>query len=121
LLVDDDPDLRAGLTECFEILGCTVVAAVDGVHAQEGHGDSLKPCMVLLDLNMPRLDGAGLAAFIRAHRNHCRLPMVSMSGGEERLTPPVVEAHHAKPFDFRTLVPLIEKSCQDPDWLRGTR
>jgi len=44
-----------------------------------------------------------------------------MSGGEDRLTPPVVEAHHAKPFDFRTLVPLIEKSCQDPDWLRGMR
>ena len=120
-MVDDDPELRGVLAECFEALGCTVVAAVDGVHAVECLGDSLKPCLVLLDLDMPRLDGAGLAAFIRAHRSHCRLPLVSMSGGKDGLSPPAVEAHHAKPFDFRTLVPLIERSCQDPGWLHGKR
>src|SRR6266702_8392791 len=80
LVVDDDPDLRNALTECFEALGCTVVAAVDGVHAVECLGDSLKPCLALLDLNMPRLDGAGLAAFVphpllpqrSADRSPCR-------------------------------------------------
>jgi len=121
LLVDDDVDLRNALTACFEDLGCTVVAAVDGVHAVECLGDSLKPCLVLLDLNMPRLDGAGLAAFIRTHRCHCGLPMISMSAGTDRLEPPVVEHHHAKPFDFHALVPLVERFCQDPDWLHGIR
>jgi CheY-like chemotaxis protein len=121
LLVDDDPDLRDGLTECFQALGCTVVAAVDGVHAVERLGDSLKPCLALLDLNMPRLDGAGLAAFVRAHRSHCGLPLVSMSGGSDRLAPPLVEAHHTKPFGFDALLPSVEKFCQDPDWLHGIR
>lgn len=118
LLVDDDPDIRSALTACFEELGCNVVSAADGLHAVECLGDSLKPCLVLLDLNMPRLDGAGLAAFIRSHRHHRSLPIVSMSAGTERLAPPMVECHHSKPFDFGELVPLIERFCQDHPWLR---
>ena len=121
LVVDDDRDLRSALTECFEGIGCTVIAAVDGVHAVECLGDSLKPCLVLLDLDMPRLDGAGLAAFIRTHECHGALPIVSMSAGTDWLTPPLVERHHCKPFDFGTLLPVIERSCQDPDWLHGSR
>jgi CheY-like chemotaxis protein len=121
LIVDDDPDLRAALTARFEELGCTVVGAADGVHAVECLGDSLKPCLVLLDLNMPRLDGVGLASFIRSHRHHRSLPIVSMSAGTERLSPPVVECHHSKPFDFDGLLPLIERFCQDPGWLHHAR
>lgn len=121
LIVDDDPDLRDVLAEQFEAIGCAVVGAADGAHAVEVLGDSLKPCLVLLDLNMPRLDGAGLAAFIRAHEAHCDLPLVSMSAGPERLTPPLVECHHPKPFDFRALLPLIEKCCQHPPSLHLPR
>jgi len=47
--------------------------------------------------------------------------MISMSAGTDRLEPPVVEHHHAKPFDFHALVPLVERFCQDPDWLHGIR
>jgi CheY-like chemotaxis protein len=121
LIVDDDPDVRAALTACFQDLGCTVVSAVDGVHAAECLGDSLEPCLVLMDLNMPRLDGAGLAKFIRAHERHRTLPIVSMSAGSERLQPPLVARHHTKPFDFGALTPFIEAVCQDPDWLHGKR
>jgi len=121
LIVDDDPDLRNALTECFEALGCSVVGAVDGLHAVERLGNSLKPCLVLLDLNMPRLDGAGLAAFLRTHRCHSDLPIISMSAGTDRLTPPLVDCHHSKPFDFKSLVPLVERFCQDPEWLHGIR
>ena len=117
----DDPDVREALGDCFRDLGCTVVAANDGAHAVECLGESLKPCLVLLDLYMPRLDGAGLAAFIRAHKTHCALPIVSMSAGPEQLEPPLVQCHRKKPFDFYVLEPLIEKFCQDRDWLHGTR
>ena len=121
LVVDDDPDLRNALSACFEKLGCTVIPAVDGVHAMECLGESLKPCLVLMDLNMPRLDGTGLAAFIRAHRCHCGLPIVSMSAGGDRRGPPLVECHHSKPFEFGALMPCVESACQDRDWLHGIR
>jgi CheY-like chemotaxis protein len=121
LVVDDDPDLRDALAACFEDLGCSVVAAADGMHAVECLGDSLQPCLVLLDLNMPRLGGAELAEYIRAHHLHGGLPLVSMSAGPDRLSPPLVECHRCKPFDFDGLIPLIEKFCQDPDWLHGLR
>jgi len=44
-----------------------------------------------------------------------------MSAGRDRLTPPVVESHIDKPFEFDALAPTIERRCQDPDWLHGTR
>jgi CheY-like chemotaxis protein len=121
LVVDDDPDLREALTQCFKGLGCTVVGAADGVNAVERLGGTLKPCLVLLDLNMPRLDGAGLAAFIRSHERHRGLPIISMSAGAEHLDPPLVDSHHPKPFDFCTLLPRVERFCQDPAWLNGAR
>ena len=119
LVVDDDAEIRDALTDCFEALGCSVVAAVDGIHALECLGKSPKPCLVLLDLNMPRLDGEGFAQFVRAHACHRRLPIVSMSAGVEQLGPPLVECHRSKPFEFSTLMPLIDRLCQDPEWLHG--
>jgi CheY-like chemotaxis protein len=121
LLVDDDRDVRDTLAECFGGLGCTVVTAADGVEAMQRLGESLTPCFVLLDVNMPRLGGAELAAFIRAHPAHCALPLFSMTAGTDRLEPPLVDCHHQKPFSFETLVPLVESCCQDRDWLHGHR
>jgi CheY-like chemotaxis protein len=121
LIVDDDPDLRSALAARFEDLGCNVVAASDGVHAMECLGDSLEPCLVLMDMNMPRLGGAGLVDVIRAQRRHCGLQIVSMSAGADRLEPPLVARHLSKPFEFGALKPILEAACRDRDWLHGER
>jgi CheY-like chemotaxis protein len=122
LVVDDDPAIREALTECFEELGCSVTVAVDGRDALDALERCPPPCFALLDLNMPRLDGEGLARIVRADDcRHRSLPIVTMSAGRDRLSSSIVHSHVEKPFSFEALAPTIEQLCHDPDWLHGKR
>jgi DNA-binding NtrC family response regulator len=114
LVVDDDPEIREALTCCLQELGCTCVAAADGLEALEQLDRCPRPCVVLLDLMMPRLDGEACARRIRGSERHHAVPIVSMSAGPQRLFPPIVCCHLAKPFDFQKMSLIIGGLCQRP-------
>jgi DNA-binding response OmpR family regulator len=58
LVVDDDRDIRDVLTDALEAEGYRVVTAADGQEALDWLRRRLvRPCIVLLDLMMPRMDG----------------------------------------------------------------
>lgn len=119
LVVEDDPSIREALTSCFEDLGCTAVGAADGLEALDCLKRTPRPCFILLDLNMPRLDGHGFARLLCQDARHS--PIISMTAGRDRLRPSMVHSHVEKPFAFEVLAPSIERLCQDPDWLHGAR
>lgn len=64
LVVDDDQDQRALLTELLEEMGHHVIDAPDGAVALE-LASALEPDLVLTDWNMPRLDGIALCQELR--------------------------------------------------------
>jgi CheY-like chemotaxis protein len=57
LVVDDDSAVRTALKELFETEGYTVAVAANGRAALNHLGGGLRPCVVLLDLMMPVMDG----------------------------------------------------------------
>ena len=57
LVVDDDADARGALVEMLEDAGHRVIAAANGQQAIELLRGGLRPALVLLDLNMPVMDG----------------------------------------------------------------
>jgi CheY-like chemotaxis protein len=118
LVVDDDADIRDALTTCFEDLGCTVVAAADGQDAHERLGRCPRPCFVLLDLNMPRVDGDGFVRLLGRDERFREVPVISMSAGADRLAPGAALSHVEKPFCLAALGGSIDRLCQDPGWLR---
>ena len=65
LIAEDDPDLRLLLTAWLEQDGQTVTAAADG---EEALAQTLKerPDLLVVDTNMPRLGGPGVARSLRA-------------------------------------------------------
>jgi two-component system chemotaxis response regulator CheY len=66
LIVDDDPFIRKLIATTLEdVSGLDLVEAADGVEAVELAGRQA-PVIVFLDLNLPRLDGIGAAAQMRA-------------------------------------------------------
>lgn len=67
LIVEDEPDLRDTLRDLLEMEGFEVVSAANGREglARLEEGDA--PCLVLLDLMMPVMDGW---QFLEALRNH---------------------------------------------------
>lgn len=76
LVVDDDDVAAEGVTRALGklALGCHVVVAVDGLDALEvlrGNSDRQihRPFLILLDLNMPRMNGFEFLEALRADKN----------------------------------------------------
>jgi len=61
LVVDDDPDIRASISELLEDHGYTTIEAPDGRQALEYLRHQQAPACLILDLWMPELDGWSLA------------------------------------------------------------
>jgi CheY-like chemotaxis protein len=57
LVVDDDSAVRTALKELFETEGYAVAVAANGRAALNHLRTGLRPCVVLLDLMMPVMDG----------------------------------------------------------------
>jgi CheY-like chemotaxis protein len=79
LIVDDDPDGREVLSKYFTAISHTPIAAVDG-------GAALRSLMdvpvdaIVLDLNMPEMDGLGFLQIIRSYIRLSRIPVVVVTG-----------------------------------------
>jgi two-component system, chemotaxis family, response regulator Rcp1 len=92
LLVEDNPadaDLTIETLEASKIL-CEIYVATDGVEAmaylrrQGKYKDSVRPNLILLDLNLPRKDGREVLADIKADTNLRRIPVIVLtSSGAE--------------------------------------
>jgi two-component system, response regulator PdtaR len=77
LTVEDDPLVRADLRLVLEDAGFEVCAAArDGIEAVELAREH-EPDVILLDLGLPRLDGAEAARRIRSERD---VPIVALTG-----------------------------------------
>jgi len=79
LVVEDDQNLRMTLSELLRMEGYSVITARDG---DEGYLQALAhmPDLIITDLNMPILDGVGLAKLIRRESGKiCEVPIIALS------------------------------------------
>src|ERR1700758_2565142 len=85
LILDDDPFMLKLLTKTLAKLGFTLVTACDkGTVALEHVGDvSNAPDLILLDLNMPDMDGIEFIRKLVQHKYNGSLILVS--GEDERM------------------------------------
>ncbi len=110
LVVDDEADIRATVTEMLEIEGYDVDEAANGadaLHAIEVHA----PDLILLDMRMPILDGWGFASELR-RRGH-RTPIVVMTAARDAArwaSEIAAAAFVAKPFGFDDLITAVEQA-----------
>jgi len=112
LVVDDDADIRELIRVHVESLGCTAVLAADGLDALDCLTRGPTPCLILLDMNMPRLDGEAFARYLRENQLLRAVPIVSMSASGRQLLPPLVEQHLDKPFCLEAVTVPIAHYCR---------
>ncbi len=79
-LVDDDPDVRAFLTDLLDELGHEVFAFASGEAALQTLKDDV-PNVMLIDFAMPGMNGAELAGYVR--ELHPSLPIAFITGFAE--------------------------------------
>jgi DNA-binding response OmpR family regulator len=110
LVVEDDPPVRRLLAEVLTRAGYAVRTADDGLAALAAV-EVEPPDLVLTDLVMPRLDGVGLLARLRAAGQ--RVPVVLISAYDD-LAAAVAAPFVAKPFAQRDLLAAIERELARP-------
>ena len=112
LVVDDDDECRAMLAQALMLVGFAVRTAVDGYDALSKI-DRDCPAVVVLDVNMPRVDGWAVCRALAASDATRSLPVVIVSG-EARLhveTPNVVSLLR-KPFDLDAVIGAVRSAAR---------
>jgi CheY-like chemotaxis protein len=79
LIVDDDPDFRTGLRVALEMKGYLVEEAANGQEALARLSEK-PPLLVLLDLQMPVMNGREMLQRMRAQQELKEVPVVIISG-----------------------------------------
>jgi len=80
LLVEDDYDTREAFVTILETLGLTVVGAANGREALERLWGGLRPCLIILDIAMPEMDGYAFRRAQLADPTLTGIPVAVMSG-----------------------------------------
>src|SRR5690606_28952053 len=90
-----------------------VNTANDGLEAVELLGDTQQPYdIVLMDLQMPRLDGFDATRRIRRELGLKQLPIIAMTANamesdKQRCIAAGMNAHIGKPFDVKTAIDVV--------------
>ena len=78
LVVEDSDDTRHVLNLELRHRGCRVFTAADG-HAGVETALSVRPDLILMDLNLPRLDGLAATERIRRHSELDEVPIIAVT------------------------------------------
>ncbi|OTG65582.1 Hpt domain-containing protein [Acinetobacter silvestris] len=111
MIVDDSVTVRKVTTRLLERNGFDVITAKDGVDAIE-QLENVKPDLMLLDIEMPRMDGFEVTNLVRHHEVHRELPIIMITSrtGEkhrERAFSLGVTNYMGKPFQESELLENI--------------
>jgi CheY-like chemotaxis protein len=119
LIVDDDPLMRGMLTRLLELDGFHVIAAEDGLEALHMLRTVRRrapeaPCLVLLDLKMPRLGGDEFRRAQLSDPTVATVPVIVMSGVDDvqrRGDAIGAVAAIAKPIEREALLQVVRRYC----------
>lgn len=113
LYVEDNSDNRMLIRRVLTAEGYTIHEAQNAREALEVL-KTLHPDLILMDINMPDMDGYTLTAHIRALPNLGLIPIVAltanvMRGDRERSLEAGCDGYIQKPVDIDTLTQQIER------------
>lgn len=114
LVVDDEPAVRLLLSDFLEDEGYRVVTVADGQEALERFRRGERPCFMLLDLMMPRLNGWELAHRLRADPKLQPVPFAVIASNPAARDGDGLGATRwlGKPIDLDLLLETLDEHCR---------
>ena len=115
LVVDDDGDIRDAIREVLQDGNYQPVLAADGASALDQLRTApQKPCVILLDVMMPVLDGKGFRTEQRNDPALSGIPIIVLSAHADAVSAAAemsAEGFLRKPVDLNDLLHVVEQFC----------
>ncbi len=116
LLVEDHEEIWDFLSRRLTRRGHDVSVATDGQQGVD-RARAERPDIILLDMNLPIMDGWTAATQIKASPENAHVPIIAltahaMSGDREKAIAAGCDDYHPKPVDFSKLLEQIEALVQ---------
>lgn len=113
LLVEDNEHNRNLLGDYLDTRGYQVIIAADGAEALQ-HARNTVPDLILMDIQMPGIDGLEVTRRIRGELKMTEVPIIAltalaMPGDKERCLEAGADAYLSKPVAIRELMELAEE------------
>ncbi len=127
MIVDDSVSVRRALTNLIQRADWTPITARDGADALETIGDlKTPPHVVLLDVEMPRMDGYELLGILRSKPEfeHTPIIMITSRGGEKHRRKAIelgATAYVVKPFQDEPLLLLMQRHIAQSKKLKASQ
>jgi CheY-like chemotaxis protein len=112
LVVDDDQDIRDALCELLRDEGYLAVAAANGAEALSYLNVRELPCVILLDLMMPIMDGWEFRRQQQGDPRFSSIPVVVITAaGEQYASTIAVDRVLPKPLQLDSVLETLEAFC----------
>lgn len=116
LIVEDDADIRETLQHLLESSGYVARAAGNGQEALEMIEAIGQPCLILLDLMMPVMDGWAFLSALDRNEALASVPIVVVSAYTDRgVAPERAQQILKKPVDIHALMEVVRQHCGMPE------
>ena len=111
LVVDDDPDTREIFTVLFALQGAEVIAVASAVAALDSL-ETLKPDILISDIQLPEEDGYSLLRQVKACAAGAQIPAIAVTGyasqqDRARILAAGFHKHLPKPVDLEELSAVV--------------
>ena len=118
LVVEDTADNRQILRDLLTSAGFELIEAMDGAAGVAAAVENL-PDLILMDIQLPLLDGYEATRRIKAHAATARIPVIAvtsyaLSGDEEKARAAGCDGYVAKPFSPRQLLATVRTFLDTP-------
>jgi CheY-like chemotaxis protein len=110
LIVEDEEDLREMMRDALELKGYSVVTAEEGEDALSKLDGIGQPCLILLDLLMPGMNGWDFFSKLRERPELSAVPVIVHSSAADR-APAGVTRVLQKPILFDRLISVVSEYC----------
>ena len=112
LLIEDNEQNRDALSRRLQRHGYDVIMAVDGLQGV-AMAQSELPALILMDLNLPDIDGWEATRILKGTPETQAIPVVALTahaiaGDQERALQAGCDDYHTKPVQFPRLLTQIE-------------
>jgi two-component system, cell cycle response regulator DivK len=116
LVVEDTPDNRQILRDLLTSAGYEVIEAINGAEGVAAAIEHL-PDLILMDIQLPVLDGYEATRQIKAHAATANTPIIAvtsyaLSGDEAKAREAGCDGYVAKPFSPRQLLARVREFLQ---------